>query len=80
MSGHGGPGYGDVMVVGQMPADGLRAGVQALAGQFLAEPHEQVHDLGWGCVRVCLGAAGAGFEDGLALTSVAGQELVEPRG
>ena len=67
-------------MVGQMPADGLRAGVQALVGQFLAEPHEQVHDLGWGCVRVCLGAAGAGFEDGLAFASVAGQELVEPRG
>ena len=68
------------MTVLEMPGDGLRAGVQALVSQFLAEPHEQVHDLGRGCVRVCLGAAGAGFEDGLALASVTGQELVEPRG
>ena len=78
VSGDGGPGHGEVVVVGQVPGDGLRAGVQALLGQFLAEPHDQVHDLRWGRVRVGGGPAGAGFEDGLALAAVAGEQLIEP--
>ena len=62
------------MVVGQVPGDGLRAGVQALVGQLLAEPHDQVHDLRWGRVRVRGGPSRAGLEDGIALAAVAGQQ------
>ena len=32
----------DLVVVGQVPADGVRPGVQALPGQFLVQPHDQV--------------------------------------
>lgn len=35
----------DLVSVGQVPGDGVRAGVQARAGQILAEPHDQVDDL-----------------------------------
>jgi len=34
------------VVVLEMPGDGLRAGVQADVGEFLADPHDQVDDLG----------------------------------
>ncbi len=44
--GHRGPGHGDVVVVGQVPADGVRAGVQAGRGQLLAQLDDQVDDLG----------------------------------
>jgi hypothetical protein len=33
------------VVVVQVPADGLRAGVQAVLGELLAEPDDQVHDV-----------------------------------
>ena len=66
------PGHGEVVVVGDVPADGLRAGVHALIGQFLAEPHDQVHDLRSGRVRVGGGPSRAGLEDGLALAGGSG--------
>ena len=66
------------MVVGQVPGDGVWAGVQALVGQFVAESNDQVYDLERGRVRVGLGPSGAGLEDGLALSAVAGEHLVEP--
>ena len=80
VSGHGGPGDGDVVVVGQVPGDRFRAGVQALVGQFLAEPHDKVHDLYGRRVRVGGGPSGAWLEDRVALAAVAGQQLIEPRG
>lgn len=80
LPGHRGPGHGDVVVVGQVPADGLRAGVQTLIGQFLAEPNDQVHDRQRGRVRVRSRTPGAGLEDGLAVAAVAGEQLIQPRG
>jgi hypothetical protein len=79
LPGHRGPGHGDVVVMGQMPADGLRAGVQTLIGQFLAEPNDQVHDRQRRRVRVRPRTPGAGLEDGLALAAVAGEQLIQPR-
>ena len=35
-------------MVGQVPADGVRPGVQALPGQVLAQAQDQVDDLGRG--------------------------------
>jgi hypothetical protein len=34
---------GGVVVVLQMPGDGVRAGIQTGVGQFLAQPHDQLH-------------------------------------
>jgi len=33
------------MMMFQVPGDGVRPGVQALPGQVLAQPHDQVDDL-----------------------------------
>ncbi|GAA1625255.1 hypothetical protein GCM10009744_11310 [Kribbella alba] len=68
------------VVVGQVPGDGLRSGVQALVGQFLAEPRDKVHNLYGRRVRVGGGPSGAGLEDRVSFTAVAGQQFIEPRG
>ena len=41
----------DAVVVFQVPGDGLRPGVQALPGQLLAQPHDQLRRLGADRVR-----------------------------
>lgn len=46
--------------VGQVPADRVGAAVEALVGQFFAEPDDQIHGLGGGRVRVRVGSAGGG--------------------
>jgi hypothetical protein len=66
------------VVLAQVPLDGVGAGVESLAGQFLAEPEDQVSgllvDRGWRG----RGAAGLRFECGVALSLVAVFELVDP--
>jgi hypothetical protein len=42
---HGGPGHGQAVVVGQVPADGVRAGVEARDGQLLSQLDDQVDSL-----------------------------------
>jgi hypothetical protein len=62
----------------QVPGDGLRPGVQALPGQFLAQPDDQVSrvvaDRGRGRLR----PPGPRLERRLALGLVAGQQLADP--
>jgi len=41
------PGHGGAVVVVQVPADGVRPGVEVLLGQFLTQPPDQL-DRGWG--------------------------------
>jgi len=78
VAGDGGPGDRVVVVVGQMPADGVRAGVHAGRGQLLPELDDQVDGLGGDRGRGGLGSPGAGLEDGVALAAVAGKQLIEP--
>jgi hypothetical protein len=42
----GGGRHDDSVVLGQVPGDGLRSGVQTSLGQLLAQPQDQVDDLG----------------------------------
>jgi len=76
LPGDGSPGDGEAVVVFQVPADGVGAGVQAGLGEFLPDLDDQVDGLGRGRVRSGLRAPGAGLEGGLALDPVAGEELV----
>jgi hypothetical protein len=68
----------ELVVVLQVPGDGLRPGVQALPGQFLAQPHDQagriVADRGRGGLR----PPGPRLERRLALGLVAGQQRLDP--
>jgi hypothetical protein len=38
-----GRGHSHLVVMIQVPADGVRPGIQALPGQFLAQPDDQLH-------------------------------------
>lgn len=66
------------MVVGQVPHDGVRAGVEAGRGEFLTQLRDQVDDLEGCRGRRALRSPGAGLEGSLALDAVAGEEFVEP--
>jgi len=76
--GHRGPGHRDAVVLGQVPAQGVRAGVQALVGQLLTQPDYQLdrrrRDRGRRAVRT----PRPRFERGLALGAVAGDQLADP--
>jgi len=73
-----GAGDGAAVVVLQVPADGVGAGVQAGRGELLPDLGDQVDGLGRCRVRSALRAPGAGLERGLALDPVTGEQLVEP--
>jgi hypothetical protein len=73
LPGDGSPGDGAAVVVFQLPADGVGAGVQAGLGEFLPDLDDQVDGLGRGRVRSGLPAPGAGLEGGPALDPVAGR-------
>jgi hypothetical protein len=66
------------VVVGQVPANGVGAGVQAGRGQLLAELDDQVGYFGRDRGRGGLGPSGPWLEDSVPLGAVALQELVEP--
>ena len=68
----------DLVVVGQVPADGVRPGVQALPGQFLAQPHDQVRSLRADCRRRGLRPPGPRLERGLAFSPVPGHQPGHP--
>jgi hypothetical protein len=78
VSGDRGPADAEVVVMLQVPADGLGASVEPGGGELLAELEDQFHDVGRDRVRDGLGSARAGLEDRLALGAVAGEQLVEP--
>jgi hypothetical protein len=67
-----------VVVMGQVPADGLGASVQALLAQVLAQRQDLFHDGRWRGAREGAGAAGTGLERCLALAAVAGHEPADP--
>ena len=62
----------------QVPADGVRAGVQPGLGQLLAQPQHQLDGRGRGRGRRALRAPGLRLERGPARGLVAGLELVHP--
>lgn len=66
------------MAVGQVPGDGVRAGVQADLGQFLAQLDDQFDGVLGDRGGAGVGAPGAGHECGLALGAVAGEEFIDP--
>jgi len=68
----------DVVAVGQVPADGVGAGIEAGVDQLLADPQHQVDSLARGRARGGVWASGAGLEGRLALGAVAGQQLIDP--
>jgi hypothetical protein len=78
VAGDGGDRDSALMVVSQVPGDGVGSGVESLLGELFAEPDDQldhlVGDRGGGGLR----ATGAGLERGLALGFVAGLEPVDP--
>jgi hypothetical protein len=45
---HRGHRHDDLVVLVQVPADGVRAGVEALLGELLAQPQHALDDLGAG--------------------------------
>src|SRR5215469_3421507 len=67
------------MVVAQVPADRVRPGVQATAGQLLAQRHDQLDDLRADRGRRGLRPPGPRLERRLALSLVTGQQGVDPR-
>lgn len=69
---------GQAVAVVQVPGDGLWAVVEAVAGQFGAQRHDQVD--GGLCQpgRAGVGAPGAGCECGVAVAPVAGHQLGDP--
>ena len=68
----------ELVVVLQVPGDGLRPGVQALPGQFFAQPDDQVSRVVADRGRGRLGPPGPRLERRLALGLVAGQQLADP--
>ncbi len=74
----GAPTTGGLVVVGQIPAEGVRAGVQPGLAQLFAWPQHQSGGCGVGGGRTGARTAGAGLEGGVALGAVAGQQLVQP--
>ena len=67
------------MTVGQVPADGVRAGVQPRLSQCLAQLQDELDGLRWGRTWAGVRGPGPGPERGLALGPVAGQEFLDPR-
>ena len=73
-----GPGDRDAVVLGEMPGDGVGAGIEALAGQFLPELADQLNGgLGDGGGRV-VGASRAWLEGCLAFAAEASDEAADP--
>jgi hypothetical protein len=73
------PRHPKLVVVFEVPADRVRAGVQSLTAEPLAELDDQL-DRGIGDGgRGRLGSSGARLERGVALSPVAGHELIHPR-
>ena len=68
----------ELVVVLQVPGDGLRPGVQALPGQFLAQPDDQVGRLVADRGRGGLRPPGPRLERCLALGLVAVEQRVDP--
>ena len=66
------------MGVGQVPADGVGAGVQARGGELVAELEDEFDGLGGYRGRAGVGSTGAGLERGFSLGAVAGDELADP--
>jgi len=62
----------------QVPGDGLRAGVQALAGEVLAQTDDQVGGVGADRGGGGLRPPGPRLERCVALGLVAGQQRVDP--
>jgi hypothetical protein len=61
------------VVVLEVPADGVRSGVQAGGTQLLAQLEDQVDGLGGDGVRVRSWSLGTGLEDSLAPGAVTGE-------
>jgi hypothetical protein len=70
--------HGDAVVVGQVPPDGVGAGVQAGRGQFLPVLEDQVDGLDRDRGACGPGSPGAGLKGGVTLGLVAGEQLEEP--
>lgn len=66
------------VVVGQVPAGGVGAGIQTCFDELLAQPQDEVNNLWRGGVRRASGTPGAWLERSLALGSIPGQELADP--
>jgi hypothetical protein len=60
--------------VGQVPHDGVGAGVQAGRGELLAQLDDEVQHLRGGRVGVGPRPPRAGLKDGLPLAAVAGEQ------
>jgi hypothetical protein len=61
------------VVVFQVPAKGVRTGVQAGRGEFVPQFDDLLDDLGRRRIRSAVRAAGPGLEGGLALNPVPGE-------
>jgi hypothetical protein len=68
----------DLVMVFQVPGDGVRPGARALAGQFLAQPGDQLDGIGADRGRGGLRPPGPRFERGLAFGLIAGQQGADP--
>ena len=66
------------MVMLQVPGDGVRAGVQALPGQVLAQPHDQVGGLAADGPGGGFRPPGPRFECRLAFGLIPGEQSVDP--
>jgi len=66
------------VVVLQVPADRVGAGVESLGGELPAQSNDQINDVSWGGVRSGMGPSGSWFERGVAFVAVTGKELVDP--
>jgi hypothetical protein len=62
----GGPGHGGAVVLGEVPAEGVGAGVVTVLEELLVQAQNQLDGLGWGRTGRGLGAPGPGLERGLA--------------
>ena len=78
VAGDGGDRDGALMVVPQMPGDGVRSGVESLLGQLFAQPDDQLDHLGGDRGGGGLRATGAGLERGLALGLVRQPDTASP--
>ncbi len=74
----GGGGDPDVVVVFEVPGDGVAAGVVAVGGEFVAEADDEADGVGRGGVRAGFGAPGPGLERGVAFLVVPGDEFGDP--
>ena len=74
-----GDGHGELVVGREVPRDRVGPGVEALAGELFAQVHDQRDDVRWASGGCGVGASGAGFERGVTLGPVAGQQTRHER-